>query len=274
MTTSKKKKEGRQERDWNALGEKFTQDPNCLWLCPNISLTTKAVFHVVLMHNPSFPSFNRIAEILKIHKDDAACSVYELLARKILIKEKNGAGRLANLYLVKMAPLEWDLLSEAKNLLWEGRAVVRKLRFSVGKKVDFKKLRFRVAKKGGLFGNFVAPTGGQEKRCGPNGGPQRTSCGPSGGPQNEFVAPTGGPIYINPHTNGEINMGKEKERPALLDGPPPFEEKGTLREGYLGQYLARELPLGPTGLVQKGGVIDGRKRVIKVNEHKFRVGVS
>lgn len=213
----KKIKLNKQERNWTQAGERFTQDPNSVWLCPQISYITKAVFHVILMYNPSHPSANLISEVLKMHKDDVLCSIYELMARKILTRESCGTGHRSNLYLVNMDPSEWDLASNTMDLIWEDRAVIRKLRFSKGKKkADFK--------------NMSVPMGGQQNSSGPNGGPTSDISGPNGGPTSDLAVPMGGHIYINPQTNGEINIYTKKEGEGLapLDGPSTKEEENPL----------------------------------------------
>lgn len=186
---SSKLKKNRQERDWTKANERFTQDPDNHWLSPGIGYATSSVLHFIQIFNPSFPSIEIIREKLKMSKRKVLSCIDELLARKIIKIERIGMGRQSNTYLLNMSVSDWNIDSEKKDL------------------------HIRPKSKSSRF-----PCGTTKKTSGSYAEPQNDLAVPMRNHKNDLAVPVRNPIYINHHTNGEININSKKG-PAPLNGP-------------------------------------------------------
>ncbi len=176
----------KQLRDWAAREIPFTQDPNLIWYANNISCKVKCVWHFIIMHNPSFPSMNLITKSLAISKTDALNAIKELQFRKIINVTQTGKGRKANTYIVNMEISQWIL---------DGPKFKKRHKNSP----------------------VAVPTSTHKETSGTNLNPLQSSSGTNLNPLEAVAVPTSTRIYINPHTNGEINIRENESAP--LNGP-------------------------------------------------------
>lgn len=87
----------------------FTQVPNSLIRCPEVSIYAVRIFLVIASYNPSFPSYSQIQKVSGIkHRKTISNAIRELVDRKIIQYLQGDRNGQSNSY--KILPEElWDL---------------------------------------------------------------------------------------------------------------------------------------------------------------------